>query len=137
MSGMDRNTGVAPVSEVDEKEVKTIDGISEEGDQNRAGMGEDEADGEQERTVESTGDASEETSTPVAGLYGPQAEFFSPPPMTATPPPQPRGYDSDSTISAIKKESPSAGASRIQEDRNGLPQRFVSRIPRRPLPSPR
>ena len=73
--------------------------------------------------------------TPMAGVFGPQRNPLSHPPT-------PEEYDSDSTISAPRRDSPQRspdpGANHLESSGMDSDQLgFVSRLPRRSRPAPR
>lgn len=128
---LDRNATPLTVTEADEKEIKVDDAEkSHEIVPPNTAVLESGADS----MASAPGDESG-VATPIAGVLSPAKNPFSLSPTTG-------GYDSDSTISAMPRDSPQR-SSNLMPDRmesSGLDSdshAFVSRLPRRTHPAPR
>ena len=116
---LDRSVAGMTVSEADEKETKTDESADGAVCENDASKENTECDAQ--NNVED-GEA-----TPVVGLFGEVSNPYEEPASV-------RNYDSDSTISAMNKQSPRRPAASSSMD--GA-ESFVSRLPRRSRPTAR
>ncbi|WVQ65810.1 uncharacterized protein L199_003988 [Kwoniella botswanensis] len=136
-NSLDRNVASLTVSEADEKEVK--EDISSEStpapsEPVTPGLESTDTDNASLSAAPSVLDLNSDTNTPVGGVIREEPNPLSHPPT----PSREREYDSDSTISAIRRDSPERSPLRVAES-SGLDSdthQFISRLPRRSRPAP-
>nr|XP_018262401.1 1-phosphatidylinositol-3-phosphate 5-kinase [Kwoniella dejecticola CBS 10117]OBR84559.1 1-phosphatidylinositol-3-phosphate 5-kinase [Kwoniella dejecticola CBS 10117] len=138
-NSLDRNVASLTVSEADEKEVKDVstDTTPAPSEPVTPGLSSVDTESTSLSTEPPTLDLNQESEdviTPMGGLLREEPNPLSQPP---TPAPE-REYDSDSTISAIRRDSPERSpmgrveSSGVDSDAH----QFVSRLPRRSRPAP-
>ncbi|WWC88696.1 uncharacterized protein L201_003609 [Kwoniella dendrophila CBS 6074] len=138
-NSLDRNVASLTVSEADEKESKDVstDSTPLPSEPATPGLTSTDADSGNLSVETATFDLnadSDNANTPIGGVIREEPNPLSQP---ATPGRE-REYDSDSTISAIRRDSPERSPMRMIEssgiDSDAHP--FVSRLPRRSRPAP-
>nr|XP_019045669.1 1-phosphatidylinositol-3-phosphate 5-kinase [Kwoniella bestiolae CBS 10118]OCF24599.1 1-phosphatidylinositol-3-phosphate 5-kinase [Kwoniella bestiolae CBS 10118] len=137
-NSLDRNVASLTVSEADEKEGKEdISSESTPAPSEPATPGLESTDAGNASGISaapSVLDLNSDNNTPMAGVIREEPNPLSQPPT----PGGEREYDSDSTISAIRRDSPGRSPLRLAES-SGLDSdthQFVSRLPRRSRPAP-
>ncbi|WVQ96669.1 hypothetical protein IAU59_003775 [Kwoniella sp. CBS 9459] len=136
-NSIDRNVASLTVSEADEKELKDVSSETTPAttEPPTPDLGSTDAEDTHLAPVPSTLDLNsdaENASTPIGVVH--------PAPNPLSPAVTPRDYDSDSTISAIRRDSPERSPVRMDRiESSGIDsdvQPFVSRLPRRSRPAP-
>ncbi|WVF69167.1 hypothetical protein IAT40_003942 [Kwoniella sp. CBS 6097] len=136
-NSLDRNVASLTVSEADEKELKDVSSETTPATSEPPTPGLESTDTDEANlapvpsNLDLTSDT-ENASTPVG--------VVQPAPNPLSPAVTPRDYDSDSTISAIRRDSPERSPARMDRiESSGIDsdvQPFVSRLPRRSRPAP-
>ncbi|OCF33504.1 1-phosphatidylinositol-3-phosphate 5-kinase [Kwoniella heveanensis BCC8398] len=136
-NSLDRNVASLTVSEADEKELKDVSSETTPATSDPATPGLESTDADEASldpvpsNLDLTSDA-ENASTPIG--------VVQPAPNPLSPAVTPRDYDSDSTISAIRRDSPERSPMRMDRiESSGIDsdvQPFISRLPRRSRPAP-
>ncbi|WWC70740.1 uncharacterized protein I206_104691 [Kwoniella pini CBS 10737] len=139
-NSLDRNVASLTVSEADEKEVKSVSNDTTPAPSEPATPGFPPADvgatsllPAEPLTIDLS-DEPEDANTPIGGIIREQPNPLAQPPTPAGE----REYDSDSTISAIRRDSPGR-SSMARVESSGIDSdahQFVSRLPRRSRPAP-
>ena len=138
-NSLDRNVAGLTVSEADEKDIKCPDGeeeVSTEPPTPTADNPQSQM-AEKKPAMETVGETMDDEAMPMTGITSPVKDSINQP-LPGIP--RQRDYDSDSTISAVKRSplrslrlGDAVESSGMDSDVHG----FVSRLPRKSRPTPR